>query len=96
MGEPAEKNAPVVVQGEIDAATAPTLTADLARAVSAGAGPVEVDLSAVTFIDSSGLRALIVARRDAEAAGQTLRIVEASDVVTRLLDVTGLTETLMG
>jgi len=31
MGEPAEKNAPVVVQGEIDAATAPTLAAALHR-----------------------------------------------------------------
>ena len=96
MAQSPAKSAPIVVRGEIDAATAPALTADLGRALATGSGPVEVDLSAVTFIDSSGLRALIIARHEAEAVGNTLRIVATSDVVSRLLEVTGLTETLMG
>ncbi len=96
MGQASADSAPIVVRGEIDAATAPALSADLSRAVASGSNPIEIDLSAVTFIDSSGLRALIIGRQEAEAAGNSLRIVKASDVVSRLLDVTGLSETLMG
>ena len=81
----------VTAIGEIDAATSETLESAITEAARAGL-PVDVDLGAVSFIDSSGLRSLIVAQRD---LGERLKVVAASDVVVRLFEVTGLTEALM-
>jgi anti-anti-sigma factor len=81
----------VTVSGELDAATASDLESALADAVASG-GRVELDLSAVTFIDSSGLRALIVSRQAASDAGGTLVLGATTAVVDRLLQLTGLDE----
>jgi anti-sigma B factor antagonist len=81
----------VAARGEVDAATSEQLGEAITKA-AAGGGPVSVDLSGVSFIDSSGLRCLIVAQRD---LGDRVVVVAASDVVVRLFEVTGLTETLM-
>jgi anti-anti-sigma factor len=68
-----EKRTPIVVaEGEIDMATAPMLDRALSEAIEASDGPVLVDLGDVTFFDSSGLRAVIVAHR--ELAGQGRRL----------------------
>ena len=45
---------------------------------------------------SSGLRALLAGREKLKSAGVQLRIVEASDAVTRLLDMTGTRSLLEG
>ena len=47
--------------GEIDMATAPELDAALVRAEESDAAQIILDLSAITFIDSCGLRVLLVA-----------------------------------
>jgi len=75
----------LVLVGEIDSFTAPDLAARLADT-----SIVAVDLSGVTFIDSSGLRALVEAhQRHADAdAGLTLR--RPSAAVQRLLEISGL------
>ncbi|MGH4033628.1 STAS domain-containing protein [Actinomycetota bacterium Odt1-20B] len=49
----------------------------------------ELDLSQVTFTDSTGLNLLIGHRRRAAARGGTLRLVDVSLPVQRLLDITG-------
>ena len=51
---------------------------------------VEVDLSAVTFMDSAGLRALIIARTVPESGRVVL--IATSPPVARLLRVTGLAD----
>lgn len=76
------------VIGELDLVTAPDLGADVSDALGHGA-IVELDLSQVSFMDSSGLRALIEARSSA-GADQQVVVVEASSQVMRLMDVTGL------
>ena len=53
-----------------------------------------LDLSGVEFIDSSGLRIIVNAHRAREAAGYRLELTRASEAVTRLLDITGLTDHL--
>ena len=82
----------VVADGQIDSHTAPTLDEALA-----GADPtqsVSVDLSAITFVDSSGLRVLVRAHnRQAEGGGE-LVVLDPSEPVRRLLDITGLTSEL--
>lgn len=79
------------VAGEIDASTAPTLD-DALRILPVGNGTVVVDVSDVTFIDSSGLRVLISVATRAEEAGRSVILEQPSPTVTRLLEITGLTE----
>ena len=69
------------VRGECDLAAAAEIDDWLA---SFGSGPIAVDLSGVTFIDSSGLKAFLNARR----RNPDLRIVAPSPVVARLLEIT--------
>ncbi len=73
----------LMVTGEIDMSNAETLDA----AISKRPDVVCLDLSQVSFIDSSGLHVLARAyRRDA-----TVRVVAGSRVVRRVLEIGGLT-----
>ncbi len=72
--------------GELDAATAPQLQCHL----EAHGRVTHLDFSGVTFIDSSGLRVLVMAARAARACAITL--VGPSAHVRRVLDMTGLLE----
>ncbi len=82
----------VTVHGEVDSMTAPGLRDCLLEALSRpGSGPVEVDLSRVTFLDSAGLSALATAHRAAGTAGRELRIrCGTARAVVRPLQITGL------
>ena len=62
----------VVPTGELDLATAPALEDALGRAFDGGSGRVVLDLRELEFIDSSGLRTLLTARRRAEEAGRAV------------------------
>jgi len=53
-----------VVAGRLDARNASTALAPVMAAVAAGARVVVIDLSAVEFMSSSGLRALLLVRRE--------------------------------
>ena len=53
-----------------------------------------VDMRGITFMDSSGLRALVIADRRARAAGIRLIVVRGSAEVTGLLELTGIAERL--
>jgi len=79
------------VAGEIDAHTAPTIS----EAVAASElNSLEIDLSGVEFVDSSGLRALIEAHQQFQANGGSLTLVRPSAVVARLFDISGVGEYL--
>ena len=73
----------VKVSGEVDMSTAPKLLEAVLHSTS-----TDIDLSGITFMDSSGLHALI----DLQAARPSLRIVAASPTVRRLVQLTGLAE----
>ena len=55
--------ATVSVRGELDLATKPVLVEALAAVVAGGARHVVVDMSGVSFVDSTGLAAILEARR---------------------------------
>ncbi len=80
-----------IVAGEIDASTAPALD-DALRTLPTGNGTVVVDVSDVTFIDSSGLRVLISLASRADDTGRSVILKQPSPTVTRLLEITGLTQ----
>ena len=90
----AQETTIVALEGEIDLATVPDAERLIADAEAGQPGRLVIDLSAVTFMDSSGLRVLLTAHRRAEEAGRGFALVRGSDTVNRLLDVTGLTERL--
>jgi anti-sigma B factor antagonist len=84
----------LIVAGELDPHTAPDLGAHLDEAVAEGSARVVLDLAAVGFIDSSGLRVLISAQQDLAAAGRSLVVRNPSDTASRLFEITGLSEHL--
>ena len=82
----------VVLTGEHDVYTAPKLR-DRINSVIAERSPFIVDLTHATFVDSSVLRVLLEAHRQAEEAGLGFAVAlgdgEAPGV-RRILEVTGL------
>jgi anti-anti-sigma factor len=79
----------VRVSGDIDLATAEKLSESLEGAVSR-VGEVRVDLSEVTFLDSTGIRSLVQAYRSAQSRGGALYVVGARQWVAKVLEVTGV------
>jgi anti-anti-sigma factor len=82
------------VDGELDAATAPQLLDAFVRHTDRPAERVWLDLSAVSFIDSSGLAALSRMHQLATAAGSNFKIADLSPLVDRIMQITGLDETI--
>jgi anti-sigma B factor antagonist len=79
----------VSVSGEIDIASAPSLH-EAVGTVSGSGAHVILDLSGVSFMDSTGLSVLIRAFRGLRDDGGELRIVVAGTRIPRLLEVTRL------
>lgn len=81
----------VAVTGEVDASNCGEVQAALdGLAHDEVAHAAELDLGGLRFIDSSGLRVLLVAQLALQQRGGSMRIVEASPAVERLLEITGL------
>jgi anti-anti-sigma factor len=79
----------VSVVGEMDLAVVAEF---LARALECldRADALTLDLGGVSFIDSSGLGALVRVRKEAGNRGKTLTLVNVSASTHRLLEITGL------
>lgn len=75
--------------GEIDARTVHGFH-DAVTEAAGLASHVVIDLEDVTFVDSSGLGALIVARKSARDGGGSMSLVSPPPVVRRLLGSTQL------
>jgi anti-sigma B factor antagonist len=84
----------VTAAGEIDMETAPDLEKALIDAASKGGQRVIVDLSAVRFIDSSGLGALVGGHTRLVQSGGDLQIVVTRPLTLRLFEVTALDQVL--
>ena len=83
----------VVVRGEHDIYTAPTLRERLDQALAADPAGIVVDLGSATFLDSSILGALLEARRQALERGTGYVVClgeEPEPGVARILEITGL------
>lgn len=80
--------------GEIDLATAPQLEACLDALFDSGTRQIIIDLGDVTFIDSTGLRALLKARKRLDRAGGILVVVCHDASIRRVFDVSGMVDLL--
>ncbi len=79
----------VVAAGEIDLYTAPALRESLIRA-GESSSRVVIDLTDVTFLDSTGLGVMLGALRRARTAERSVALVGPTDMVKRVLQITGL------
>ncbi len=77
----------VVVEGELDLATAPTLSMVLRMLVDSGEPWVVVDMSAVAFIDATGIGVLVDAADKAARQGGAFALSRPSRRVLRVLDI---------
>jgi anti-anti-sigma factor len=80
--------------GEVDLATAPSLLAELQRAIERSVANVVVDCVDLTFIDSTGLYVLEEARRALATQGRALHVVNVARRPRRIFEVLGQTELL--
>ena len=78
------------VQGEIDLDTVD----ELQRALSQAEGDVCLDLSEVTFLDSSGLRLLLGQHQALAERGNRFEIAKPHPQVRRYLEISGLADRL--
>jgi anti-anti-sigma factor len=84
----------VSVSGELDLHTAGCLQARIEEADAVGAGTVLVDLSEISFIDSSALEVLVRESKRLEGRGHSLVLVTNDPRTRRILEVTGLDRVL--
>ena len=82
----------LALTGELDLDSATDLEAAVREACASGTGLV-IDLRNVTFMDSTGLRVLIVAATLCEENGHELRIIPGEEI-QRILEMTGLDRVL--
>jgi anti-sigma B factor antagonist len=81
----------VLLTGELDLAAAPAISRAIDRAIRMPVEAVVVDLTAVTFLDSTGVGCLVNGRQRALDAGLGYHIGPSSaPIVARVLEVTGM------
>jgi anti-anti-sigma factor len=84
----------VVMSGELDISTAQRLEEDLKRVEAEGPATTVLDLQKLTFMDSTGLRLLIMADARARGEDRRLVIVQGNEMVQRVMRLTRLDERL--
>jgi anti-sigma B factor antagonist len=82
--------ATVVLGGELDLECVPTIRTELRDVFVQGGEELRIDLSAVEFIDSTGLGALVWAWKQARMFRMRFLVVNPSAEVSRMLTLSGL------
>ena len=82
------------LHGELDIAGAPHFEAALAELELEHPERILLDLRGLSFLDPSGLRALLLADTRAREAGRRLTILQGPEAVRRVFEITGLEERL--
>ncbi len=80
----------ISVRGELDLATADVLERELVRVEATDALSIVLDLSALTFIDSTGVRLLIGAHARSRADSNRLTLLRGPSTVQRVFKLTGV------
>ena len=84
----------VALVGELDLSTVAKVQEELRRIEAASPATVVVDLSKLTFLDSTGLRCIVTADERARDEGRRMVIVRGPDAVQRVFAITRLEERL--
>lgn len=84
----------VVPRGRLTMVSARRLKEIFGEAVSGGSNRIVVDMAETTFLDSSGLGAIIAGLKGARQAGGDLRIARPTPAVQSVLELTNLDRVL--
>ena len=84
----------VMLRGELDLSTVGKVQEELDRVESSAPQLVVIDLSKLTFLDSTGLRCLVTADQRARDASRRVVLVRGPDPVQRVFVITRLEERL--
>ncbi|MCL3861379.1 STAS domain-containing protein [Actinotalea sp. K2] len=82
----------VEVGGEIDVYTAPVLREELSDLIDADSTDLVVDLTAVRFMDSTGLGVLVGALKKVRTLGGDLRLVIDQETILKVFRITALSQ----
>jgi anti-anti-sigma factor len=83
------------VSGEIDIATVGLLTSSIDAALHSAGHEVWIDLSAVPFMSSAGVHALMRAHRELDRDGRRLAIICPPGPARRVIEVAGVEHALL-
>src|ERR687898_2201484 len=86
----------VALAGELDLHEAKRLSAAMSEVFTGPVTAIEVDARKLTFIDSAGIRAVLVARADAERLGVGFRLSGVSTAVRRIMKIAGVEDLMSG
>jgi anti-anti-sigma factor len=84
----------VSLKGELDLSSVGKVEEELKRVEADGPSLLVLDLSQLTFLDSTGLRAVVTADERARGDGRRLVVVRGPDAVQRVFSITRLEERL--
>ena len=84
----------VSLRGELDLSTVEKVEDELRRIEERGDKLLVLDLSGLTFLDSTGLRLMVTADQRARKAGRRLALVKGPETVHRVFTITKLDERL--
>ncbi|MDT9592468.1 STAS domain-containing protein [Nocardioides zeae] len=84
----------VVPRGRLNMVAARELRTTLTRLIEGGSTRVVVDLAETTFLDSSGLGALISGLKSARQAGGDLRVARPTPAVLTVFELTNIDKVL--
>jgi anti-sigma B factor antagonist len=84
----------VALKGELDLSSVGKVQDELRRVEAEGPALLVLDLSSLTFLDSTGLRAVVTADERARENGRRFVVVRGPDAVQRVFSITRLEERL--
>jgi anti-sigma B factor antagonist len=84
----------ITVSGEVDLATSPELDTEIIAAIDSRATSVVIDLTDVSFMDSSGLGVIVRALKRCREAENDLDLVITNERVLKVFGITGLDQVI--
>lgn len=88
-------HAALVLHGELDAASAPRLRAELERHLDEGRRVIRIDVGGVTFIDSTAIGELVAASKRCRRDFGSLILTNVPPSVQKIVKITGLDAVLL-
>jgi anti-sigma B factor antagonist len=82
----------MMISGELDLATISILKTAVSDQLGAAGGPVVLDLSELTFCDSTGLGSFVALHRQASSVGTTVSLAAPRKRLADLLPISGINQ----
>jgi anti-sigma B factor antagonist len=84
----------ITVSGEVDLASSPELDTAIIAAIESGTASVVIDLTDVSFMDSSGLGVIVRGLKRCREADKDLDLVITNERVLKVFGITGLDQVI--